>query len=354
MSVPASSGGIFDVDGKRARVAELEQTASDPSLWNDRERAEVVLREKRRLEREIAFFDETQTLLSDLGVLIELASEENDADTAAEAAARAAELRERLAEAELRRLLSGRHDAASAIVSINAGAGGTEACDWAEMLLRMYLRWCERHDYKAELLDVQAGEEAGLKGATITVEGDYAYGYLRSEIGVHRLVRISPFDAQKRRHTSFASFTMVPEIGDDVKVEIDDKDLRIDTYRAGGAGGQHVNRTDSAVRITHLPTGVVVQCQNERSQHKNKAQAMKVLRARLYERAEQERLAERARLEGEKKKIDFGNQIRSYTLHPTQRVKDHRTGVESGNAQQVLDGAIDPFIRGFLLRAAEQ
>jgi len=293
-------------------------------------------------------------LLSDLGVLIELASEENDADTAAEAAARAAELRERLAEAELRRLLSGRHDAASAIVSINAGAGGTEACDWAEMLLRMYLRWCERHDYKAELLDVQAGEEAGLKGATITVEGDYAYGYLRSEIGVHRLVRISPFDAQKRRHTSFASFTMVPEIGDDVKVEIDDKDLRIDTYRAGGAGGQHVNRTDSAVRITHLPTGVVVQCQNERSQHKNKAQAMKVLRARLYERAEQERLAERARLEGEKKKIDFGNQIRSYTLHPTQRVKDHRTGVESGNAQQVLDGAIDPFIRGFLLRAAEQ
>jgi peptide chain release factor 2 len=354
VSVPASSGGIFDVDGKRARVAELEQTASDPSLWNDRERAEVVLREKRRLEREIAFFDETQTLLSDLGVLLELAGEENDADTAAEAVARATELRERLDEAELRRLLSGTHDAASAIVSINAGAGGTEACDWAEMLLRMYLRWCERHDYKTELLDVQAGEEAGLKGATITVEGDYAYGYLRSEIGVHRLVRISPFDAQKRRHTSFASFTMVPEIGDDVEVEIEDKDLRIDTYRAGGAGGQHVNRTDSAVRITHFPTGLVVQCQNERSQHKNKAQAMKVLRARLYERAERERLVERARLEGEKKQIDFGSQIRSYTLHPSQRVKDHRTGVESGSAQQVLDGELDPFIRGFLLRAAEQ
>ncbi len=354
MSVPASSGGIFDVDGKRARVTELERTASDPSLWNDRERAEVVLREKRRLEREIAFFDETQTLLSDLGVLLELAGEENDADTAAEAAARATELRERLDEAELRRLLSGTHDAASAIVSINAGAGGTEACDWAEMLLRMYLRWCERHDYKTELLDVQAGEEAGLKGATITVEGDYAYGYLRSEIGVHRLVRISPFDAQKRRHTSFASFTMVPEIGDDVEVEIEDKELRIDTYRAGGAGGQHVNRTDSAVRITHFPTGLVVQCQNERSQHKNKAQAMKVLRARVYERAERERLVERARLEGEKKQIDFGSQIRSYTLHPSQRVKDHRTGVESGSAQQVLDGELDPFIRGFLLRAAEQ
>jgi peptide chain release factor 2 len=221
------------------------------------------------------------------------------------------------------------------------------------MLLRMYLRWCERHEYKFELLDVQAGEEAGLKGVTLTVEGDYAYGYLRSEIGVHRLVRISPFDAQKRRHTSFASFTMVPEIGDDVDVEIEDKDLRIDTYRAGGAGGQHVNRTDSAVRITHLPTGLVVQCQNERSQHKNKAQAMKVLRARLYERAERERLAERTRLEGEKKQIDFGSQIRSYTLHPTQRVKDHRTGVESGSAQQVLDGELDPFIRGFLLQSAE-
>jgi peptide chain release factor 2 len=353
VSVPASSGGIFDVDGKRARVAELDQKASDPELWNDRERAELLLREKRRLEREVAFFDETQTLLSDLGVLLELAGEENDADTAAEAAARAGELRERLDEAELRRLLSGEHDAASAIVSINAGAGGTEACDWAEMLLRMYLRWCERHEYKAELLDVQAGEEAGLKGATLTVEGDYAYGYLRSEIGVHRLVRISPFDAQKRRHTSFASFTMVPEIGDDVDVEIEDKDLRIDTYRAGGAGGQHVNRTDSAVRITHLPTGLVVQCQNERSQHKNKAQAMKVLRARLYERAERERLAERTRLEGETKQIDFGSQIRSYTLHPTQRVKDHRTGVESGSAQQVLDGELDPFIRGFLLQSAE-
>ena len=238
-------------------------------------------------------------------------------------------------------------------MSINAGAGGTEACDWAEMLLRMYLRWAEDRGYKTQLLDAQDGEEAGIKGATFTVSGDYAYGYLRSEIGIHRLVRISPFDSQSRRHTSFASFTMVPDVGDDVEVDIDEKDLRSDTYRAGGAGGQHVNRTDSAVRITHLPTGLVVQCQNERSQHKNKASAMKVLKARLYERARLEHEAEVQKLEGEKKKIDFGSQIRSYTLHPSQRVKDHRTGQEAGNAAGVLDGQLDPFIRSYLLFAAE-
>jgi peptide chain release factor 2 len=352
VNAPPSSGGIFDLDGKRARVAELDEAAADPALWEDRERAESLLREKRGLEREVAFFDETQGLLSDAGVLIELAGEESDAETAREAAGKLEELRARLEQAELRRLLAGPHDAMSAIVSINAGAGGTEACDWAEMLLRMILRWCEQHEYKTELLDVQAGDEAGIKSATFTADGEYAYGYLRSEIGVHRLVRISPYDAQKRRHTSFASFTMVPDVGDEVEVEIDEKDLRIDTYRAGGAGGQHVNRTDSAVRITHHPSGLVVQCQNERSQHKNKAQAMKVLRARLYERAERERQAEVARLEGEKKQIDFGSQIRSYTMHPTQRVKDHRTGAEAGNALGVLDGALDPFIRAYLLHEA--
>ncbi len=353
MIAPRSSGGIFDLDGKRARLSQLDEAAAEPGLWDDRERAETQLREKRSLERVIVFFDETSGLLSDAGVLIELAQEESDVETAAEAAIKVAELRQRLEEAELRRLLSGEHDSRACSVAINAGAGGTEACDWAEMLLRMYLRWCERHGYRTELLDVQEGEEAGIKSATFTVEGDYAYGYLRSEIGVHRLVRISPFDAQRRRHTSFASFTMVPDVGDEVEIDIDEKDLRIDTYRAGGAGGQHVNRTDSAVRITHLPTGLVVQCQNERSQHKNRAQAMKVLKARLYERAERERLEEVARLEGEKKKIDFGNQIRSYTLHPAQRVKDHRTGAENGNAQSVLDGELDSFIRAYLLQAAE-
>ena len=285
--------------------------------------------------------------------MLELAEEAGDADTVIEADAKVSELGQRLEEAETRRLLGGEHDTADAIVSINAGAGGTEACDWAEMLLRMYLRWAEDRGYKTELLDAQDGEEAGIKGATFTVSGDYAYGYLRSEIGIHRLVRISPFDSQSRRHTSFASFTMVPDVGDEVEVDIDEKDLRIDTYRAGGAGGQHVNRTDSAVRITHLPTGLVVQCQNERSQHKNKASAMKVLKARLYERARLEREAEVQKLEGEKKKIDFGSQIRSYTLHPSQRVKDHRTNQEMGNAQAVLDGQLDSFIRSYLLYAAE-
>ena len=290
---------------------------------------------------------------SDIEVLIELAGEAGDVETADEAEAALAELSQRVESAELRRMLAGEHDAMNAIVSINAGAGGTEAQDWAEMLLRMYLRWCERNDYKAEILDIQAGEEAGLKGVTLMVQGDCAYGHLRSEIGIHRLVRISPYDAQKRRHTSFASFTMVPDVGDDVEVDIDEKDLRIDTYRAGGAGGQHVNRTDSAVRITHLPSGVVVQCQNDRSQHKNKASAMKVLRARLFELARREHEAEVERLTGEKKKIDFGSQIRSYTLHPSQRVKDHRTNYELHDAERVLDGDIDGMMRAYLLAAAE-
>ena len=328
-------------------------STADPELWNDPDRAQTLMRQKRYLEREVQFFDEMERRLSDAHVLLELAEEADDVDTVREASERTDELQQLLEEAELRRLLSGEHAASSAIVSINAGAGGTEACDWAEMLLRMYLRWAEAHDFKTDILDIQEGEEAGIKGVTFTVEGEYAYGYLRSEIGIHRLVRISPFDAQKRRHTSFASFTLLPEIGADIEVEIDEKDLRIDTYRASGAGGQHVNRTDSAVRITHAPSGIVVQCQNERSQHKNKASAMKVLRARLYERAREEREAQIEQLAGEKRKIDFGNQIRSYTLHPSQRVKDHRTGHEIGNAQGVLDGEIDALIRAYLLQSAE-
>ena len=312
-----------------------------------------MLQEKSNLERDLRFFDETRTAIEEAKVLLELAIEEQDDETGREVAERVASLHERLNEAELRRLLSGQHDGASAIISINAGAGGTEACDWADMMLRVYLRWSEQKGYQTRILDLQEGEEAGIKSVTFTVEGDLAYGYLRSEIGIHRLVRISPFDAQHRRHTSFASFTMVPDVGSDVEVEINEKDLRIDTYRASGAGGQHVNRTDSAVRITHGPSGLVVQCQNERSQHKNRSMAMKVLRARLYELERQKKEAERAELVGEKKKIDFGSQIRSYTLHPSQRVKDHRTGVEIGNAQSVLDGQIDPFVRAYLLQNAE-
>jgi peptide chain release factor 2 len=308
-----------------------------------------VLREQRELEKSVGFFAETEKLFEEAELLLELAAESPDADSVGEAATQVAALRARLDETELARMLSGEHDAMDAIVSINAGAGGTESQDWAEMLLRMYLRWCERHGYAVEIVDIQPGEEAGIKGVTFTVKGQYAYGRLRSEIGIHRLVRISPFDAQKRRHTSFASLSMIPDIGDDIEVDLDEKDLRIDTYRAGGAGGQHVNKTDSAVRLTHLPTGIVVQCQNERSQHKNKAQAMKILRAKLYEKARLEHEAEIEKVAGEKKKIDFGSQIRSYTLHPSQRVKDHRTEHEVGNASSVLDGDLDEFMRAFLL-----
>jgi peptide chain release factor 2 len=286
-------------------------------------------------------------------VLVELAEGEEDADTAAEALQQVTKLRGELDAAELRRLFSGEHDSKAAIVTLTSGEGGTDSCDWAEMLMRMYVRRCERRGLRYEILDLQPGDEAGLKSATISVEGDHPYGNLKTEIGIHRLVRISPFDAQSRRQTSFASFAMIPDVEGEIEIDIAENDLRIDTYRAGGAGGQHVNRTDSAVRITHLPTGLVVQCQNERSQHKNRASAMKVLKARLYERAQQEQRAKVEKLAGEKKNIGFGSQIRSYTLHPSQRVKDHRTDFEMGNATAVLDGDLDGFIRARLLQMAE-
>ncbi len=253
---------------------------------------------------------------------------------------------------ELQSMLSGEHDRANAILSIHPGAGGTESQDWAEILLRMYLRWAERRGYKTEITDYQPGEGAGIKDATITVSGEYAYGYLRSESGVHRLVRISPFDANKRRHTSFASVHAIPEIEDDIQIEIDETELRIDTYRSSGAGGQHVNKTDSAVRITHIPTGIVVQCQNERSQHKNKATATKILRSKLYKLEEEKQKEKLEEIQGEKKDIGWGNQIRSYVLHPYRMVKDLRTRVETGNADAVLDGEIDNFIEAFLLKGA--
>jgi len=326
-----------------------------------------VLREKRSVERELEDLSRLAEGVEEAEVLLELANEESqaggpggpggaggagDGSTLAEAAAKLETAETQLADAELRRLLGGEHDRAPAIVSINAGAGGTDAADWAEMLLRMYLRWAERREFQFEILDEQAADEAGLRSVTFTVKGDYAYGYLKMEEGVHRLVRISPFDAQSRRHTAFASVAVYPELDESIEVEIEDKDLRVDTYRASGAGGQHVNKTDSAVRMTHLPTGIVVQCQSERSQHKNRAQAMKVLRARLYEHARREQEERLAALRGEKQEIGFGSQIRSYTLHPAQRVKDHRTNTEAGNADGVLDGDIDRFIRATLLLRA--
>ena len=320
-----------------------------PDLWDDPETAQAVGRQKNSLERELALHDRVESGLDDAEVLLELAEEESDRAAALEVVQRCDEVDRVLEDAELQQLLGGEYDAANALLSINAGAGGTDACDWAEMLLRMYLRWAERHDYRTEILDIQAGEEAGIRGVTLRVEGEYAYGYLNSEQGVHRLVRISPFDSNARRHTAFASVTAVPEIDDSIEVEIDESELRIDTYRASGAGGQHVNKTDSAVRITHLPTNIVAQCQNERSQHKNRATAMKILRAKLFEKERQEKAQKLAELTGEKREIGFGSQIRSYTLHPQQRAKDHRTDLEIGNVEGVLDGDIDAFIRSTLL-----
>ncbi|MGE4606914.1 MAG: peptide chain release factor 2 [Myxococcota bacterium] len=345
--------GVFDADSIRERLEALETETARPDLWEDPEAAGRIMRDKRDVERDVAFFDSLQASLDDAEVLLELAAEADDAATRSEASEKLDEAARTLEDAELRRMLGGEQDLSNAIVSINSGAGGTDACDWAEMLMRMYLRWSERRGYHSEVLDLQGGDEAGLRGVTFTVSGDYAFGNLKAEEGVHRLVRISPFDSQARRHTAFASVSVVPEIDDAIEVELDEADVRVDTYRASGAGGQHVNKTDSAVRMTHVPTGIVVQCQNERSQHKNRSAAMKILRARLFERARQEREAEMAAARGEQRQIDFGSQIRSYTLHPQQRVKDHRTDLEIGNVSAVLDGDIDRFIRATLLQRSK-
>ena len=270
-----------------------------------------------------------------------------------EAAAKVAEVTQGMAETELAQILGGADDRRNAIVTLHPGAGGTEAQDWAEILLRMYFRWADRHGYRKEILEYQPGEEAGLKSVTFSIEGDYAYGYLKAEAGIHRLVRISPFDANSRRHTSFASVFVYPEVDDTIKVEVDEADLRVDTYRSSGAGGQHVNKTDSAVRLTHLPTGIVVACQNERSQHKNRAMAMKILRSRLYELELEKQKEKMDTLHKTKKDNAWGSQIRSYVLHPYRLVKDHRTNIEIGNADGVLDGDIDPFIQAYLLHDSD-
>ena len=302
-----------------------------------------------RLQYPIEGWEECSANVEEAEILLELARDEHDEETEQEAARLVAGLGSRLEAFELECMFNGEHDASNAMLAIHAGAGGTEAQDWVDMLLRMYLRWAEIRGFSTEFLDYLAGDEAGVKSVTIMVKGRYAYGYLRSEMGIHRLVRISPFDVNGRRHTSFASVFIFPELDDNIKIDINEKDLRIDTYRASGAGGQHVNKTSSAIRITHLPTNIVVQCQNERSQHRNKEIALKMLKARLYEREKELQKEDQKELHGDKKEISWGSQIRSYVMHPYRMVKDHRTGYETGNVDSVMDGNIDPFIKAFLL-----
>jgi peptide chain release factor 2 len=323
---------------------------SSENFWSDQERAQEVGRQRARLEKRLELDEELTTGLEEIEVFGELSSEGEDVSKDLERSITALERRIREVELEMR--LSGEHDELPAIVAIHPGAGGTESQDWAEMLLRMYLRYCERRGWDTEMVEYQAGEEAGIKSCTFIVRGEYAFGYLKAERGVHRLVRISPYDANKRRHTSFASVHIFPEIDDEIEIEILDKELRIDTYRSSGAGGQHVNVTDSAVRITHLPTGIVATCQNERSQMKNRATAMKLLKARLYQLELEKRQEEAAKLAGEKMEIGFGSQIRSYVLHPYQMVKDLRTGYEVGDIQRVLDGDLDGFVETYLSEQA--
>ncbi len=318
-------------------------------FWNDQERAREILKKKTKLEAVVENWKGYESTIEDLGVLFEIACEENDEEILEEIKGDLDELEASLKEEEFRMMLGSEQDPMNAIMSINAGAGGTEAQDWVEMLLRMYLRWAEKKGFSTSIIDFQPGDEAGVKSVTMTMEGEYAYGYARAEVGVHRLVRISPFDTGGRRHTSFASVFVYPEVDDEIVVEINEGDLRVDTYRAAGAGGQHVNKTDSAVRLTHIPTGIVVQCQNERSQHKNKAMAMKVLKSRLYERKLQEQSEKLDEMSKSKKEIAWGSQIRSYVLHPYKMVKDHRTNIEVGNVNSVLDGSIDVFIEAYLM-----
>ena len=340
-------GGFFDVPAKRKELEKLEEEIAAPNFWNEQEKAQKTVQLRSRLERQINRQESFVTGISDAEVLFEFA--ETDESSISELNDLISRLEKEVADAETEMLLSGETDANNAICSIQSGAGGTDAQDWAQMLLRMYLRWAEKRGFKVEILDEQSGSEAGIKSATFRVEGEYAYGLLACEAGVHRLVRISPFNSGGSRETSFASLFVSPEIDENIEVDIQDKDLRVDTYRSTGAGGQHVNTTDSAVRITHLPTGIVVTCQNQRSQIQNRAVAMQVLRSKLYELELEKRKAETAELEANKQDISFGSQIRNYTLQPYRLVKDTRTKYEESDVEYVLDGNIDEFIKEFLL-----
>lgn len=340
-------GGFFDVEKLRARIQELERQISDPDFWLNPDKKNPIIQELKRLK------SQTEPYLGLLGECRELEGllaivEDSDAESFKHLDEELRKLSKKIELLEFQKLLSGPNDRNSAILSINAGAGGTESCDWVSMLLRMYSRWSEDQGYKVEMIDILPGEEAGVKNVTLLLEGPFAFGYLKSENGVHRLVRISPFDSNKRRHTSFASVEVIPEVDDEIKIEIKEQEIRVDVFRSGGKGGQGVNTTDSAVRITHLPTGLVVQCQNERSQIKNRATALKVLKSRLYERELGKRAAEAQKSYGEKQEIAWGSQIRSYVLHPYNLVKDHRTDCETSNATAVLNGDIGDFLEAFL------
>ncbi|MBI5453386.1 MAG: peptide chain release factor 2 [Deltaproteobacteria bacterium] len=334
-------------------MKDIEEKAASPELWADQAAAQKLLKRKAEISSSLEGVEKIQGLIEEAEIFLELAEEAHDSSSAKEAEEKLNEAKEAIRSAEVQRMLGKENDRLNAIVSIHPGAGGTEAQDWASILLRMYLRWAERKGYATETADFLPGEEAGLKSVTFTVTGEFAYGYLKAEMGVHRLVRISPFDANKRRHTSFASVFVYPEIDDTIEVEINEADLKIDTFRSSSAGGQHVNKTESAIRITHMPTGIVVGCQNERSQHKNKAMAMKFLRARLYELKLKEQEEKMQVYHNEKRDIAWGSQIRSYVLQPYRLVKDHRTGIEMGNVDAVLDGDIDAFIEGFLLSSSQ-
>jgi len=350
--VLAIFGGIFDGDTKKTRIAELEAQMSEASFWDDQNTAQKVIGEANRLKGVVNPSAEFNAEIADMEAMVELVDEmDGDPDQESyqqEVIDTLNRLQPKLDELELASFLSGPNDGCNALLTVNSGAGGTESCDWADMLFRMYSRWAESAGFKVEVLDIMPGEEAGISSATIRIEGLNAFGYAKAERGVHRLVRISPFDSNARRHTSFCSVDVIAEIEDDVDIEIDPSDLRTDVYRASGKGGQHVNKTESAVRLTHIPTGLVVTCQNDRSQIKNKATAMKTLKSRLYEKQEDEKRSEMEKFYGEKGDIAWGNQIRSYVFQPYQMVKDLRTGHETGNVQAVMDGELDPFIHAWL------
>jgi peptide chain release factor 2 len=347
------SGGIFDLPTKEKQIEVLNQKMAEPNFWDNPPEAQATVEKLKALKRIVEPWQKAFRSVTDHIELIALI-EVNDEKAVSHFYQEVTHLTHQVNALELERLLSDPLDASNAIATLNSGAGGTESCDWAAMLMRMYTRWAERSDYEVVVFDVQDGEEAGIKSAMFMVKGHNAYGYLKAEVGVHRLVRISPFDSNKRRHTSFASFDAIPEVTDNVEIEINEADIRLDTYRAGGKGGQHVNKTSSAIRITHIPTGIVVQCQNERSQHQNRAMAYKVLKAKLYEKKRREEEAKLQSKYGEKKRIEWGSQIRSYVFHPYTLVKDHRTDFETSNGQAVMDGDIDGFIEAYLKQTTQE